>query len=217
MGFCFCFGHTYSIWKFLGQGSNLSHGNDNPKSLTARPPGNSLSGSFRLFCWFQMCYARPLYMYAHHWILQIYKSCTSYSTKRKLPNIKILAITMKLFREDFPYLKRKMLKRIHKMGFNSRTRLAAQILIKKKKKEGQEHLSARLFSKNTQMKGFRRYFHKINKSMCTLIHSSAALSLSGRPNHPTPQDENPGNEHCGIKSYSQVNESNSKSMPFILR
>ena len=150
MGFCFCFGHIYSIWKFLGQGSNLSHGNDNPKSLTARPPGNSLSGSFRLFCWFQMCYARPLYMYAHHWILQIYKSCTSYSTKRKLPNIKILAITMKLFREDFPYLKRKMLKRIHKMGFNSRTRLAAQILIKKKKKK----------AKNIYLQGFSARIHR---------------------------------------------------------
>ena len=50
------------------------------------------------------------------------------------------------------------------MGFNSITRLAAQILIKKK---SQEHLSSRLFSKNTQMKGFQRYFSKIKKSMCT--------------------------------------------------
>ena len=41
--FLFCFGHTYSMQKFPGQGSGieLSHSRDNAKSSTTRPPGNS--------------------------------------------------------------------------------------------------------------------------------------------------------------------------------
>ena len=39
----FFFGCTCGMWKFLGQGLNLSHGSDNAESLTARPPGNSLN------------------------------------------------------------------------------------------------------------------------------------------------------------------------------
>ena len=35
----FC--HTCGTWKFLSQGSNLSHSNDNAKSSTARPSGDS--------------------------------------------------------------------------------------------------------------------------------------------------------------------------------
>ena len=35
-------GIACSMRKFSGQGSNPSHGNDNARSLTARPPGNSL-------------------------------------------------------------------------------------------------------------------------------------------------------------------------------
>ena len=34
-------GHTHGIQTFLEPGSNLSHSSDNPKSLVARPPGNS--------------------------------------------------------------------------------------------------------------------------------------------------------------------------------
>ena len=33
-------GHACNMWKFLGQGPNLSHNNDNARSLTIRPPGN---------------------------------------------------------------------------------------------------------------------------------------------------------------------------------
>lgn len=40
--FLFCFGQAHSMQKFLGQGSNLSHSNDNTKPLTTRPPGNSI-------------------------------------------------------------------------------------------------------------------------------------------------------------------------------
>ena len=35
------FGCTCSLWKFLGQGSNLSHSRDHARSLTTRLPGNS--------------------------------------------------------------------------------------------------------------------------------------------------------------------------------
>ena len=42
LGFLFvCFGHTHAIWKFMGQGSKLSHSSDNAESLTTMPPGNS--------------------------------------------------------------------------------------------------------------------------------------------------------------------------------
>ena len=43
----FFFGHDHSMYEFPGEGSNmshssdLSHGNDNARSLTTRPPGNS--------------------------------------------------------------------------------------------------------------------------------------------------------------------------------
>ena len=45
-GGCFFFGHAHSMWKFLGQGSNLSHSSDKVKSLTIRPLGNSLGGYY---------------------------------------------------------------------------------------------------------------------------------------------------------------------------
>ena len=35
--FLFCFGHTHSMQKFLGQGLNLCHSSDNTGSLTERP------------------------------------------------------------------------------------------------------------------------------------------------------------------------------------
>ena len=41
------FGHTHSLWKFLGQGSklcyssDLSHSSDSADSLSMKPPGNS--------------------------------------------------------------------------------------------------------------------------------------------------------------------------------
>ena len=44
--FVFCFGCAYGIPKFQTKGSNPSHSNDNAKSLTARPPGNSRSSMF---------------------------------------------------------------------------------------------------------------------------------------------------------------------------
>ena len=78
-----------------------------------------------------------------------------------------------------PYLRRKMLKRIHEMGFNSVTRLTAKILIKKKK--SQEDLSARHFSNNIQMKGFQWHFCKIKKSTCIIY--ILLKPFSGRPNH----------------------------------
>ena len=40
-------GCTCSMKTFSGQGSNLSHSNDNAKSLTTRPPGNSLFHVFK--------------------------------------------------------------------------------------------------------------------------------------------------------------------------
>ena len=44
--FFFFYGHTFSMWKFPGQGSNLSHSSDNTESLTTTPPGNSYPASF---------------------------------------------------------------------------------------------------------------------------------------------------------------------------
>ena len=40
--FGFVFGHTCVIYKFPGQGSNLRHNSDNIRSLTTRPPENSV-------------------------------------------------------------------------------------------------------------------------------------------------------------------------------
>ena len=45
--FHFVFGFPRSLQKFLGQGSDQSHSNDNVESLTARPPGNSLDQGFK--------------------------------------------------------------------------------------------------------------------------------------------------------------------------
>ena len=43
--FClFVFGHTHSMQKLPGQGTNLCHSSDNAGSLTARPSGNSCYG-----------------------------------------------------------------------------------------------------------------------------------------------------------------------------
>ena len=39
--FFFFFYYAHGIWKFLGQGLNLSHSSDNAMSLTNGPPGNS--------------------------------------------------------------------------------------------------------------------------------------------------------------------------------
>ena len=41
--FIYFFGHSHGMQKFLGQGSNPGHSSDNARSLTAQPPGNSLS------------------------------------------------------------------------------------------------------------------------------------------------------------------------------
>ena len=41
--FLYFSGHTHSVWKFPGQGSNPGHSSDNTKSLTTRPSGNSCS------------------------------------------------------------------------------------------------------------------------------------------------------------------------------
>ena len=49
MVFCFVSGRACSMWKFPGQGSNLSLGSDKAKSLTARPPGNSQQMVLRKF------------------------------------------------------------------------------------------------------------------------------------------------------------------------
>ena len=53
------FGHSRGIWKFLGQGSNLSHSSDpshtsdNARSLTTRPPENSsITFFFFFYPWF---------------------------------------------------------------------------------------------------------------------------------------------------------------------
>ena len=37
----FFFFFFFAMWKFPGQGSNLSQSSDNTESLTTRPPGNS--------------------------------------------------------------------------------------------------------------------------------------------------------------------------------
>ena len=37
----FSFGHTHSMWKFPGQGSNPYHSSGDAEYLTPRPPGNS--------------------------------------------------------------------------------------------------------------------------------------------------------------------------------
>ena len=38
----FIFGYAHSMQKFLGEGSNPSYSSDASKSLTTKPPGNSL-------------------------------------------------------------------------------------------------------------------------------------------------------------------------------
>ena len=43
---CSLFGCAHGMWKFLGQGSKLSHSNDDAKSLTSRPPENSICGFY---------------------------------------------------------------------------------------------------------------------------------------------------------------------------
>ena len=55
--FFFFFGCDHGMWKFLGQGSIPSHSNDNAKSLTTRPPGNS----FTLFFFFNPLKIRLIY------------------------------------------------------------------------------------------------------------------------------------------------------------
>lgn len=63
----FLFGCTCGVWKFPGQGSNLSCSRDNTESLTARPLGNSLP----LPIWSQYC-PRPSVFPDHQPVLSVF-------------------------------------------------------------------------------------------------------------------------------------------------
>ena len=61
--YIYIFGRACSMQKFWGQRLNLNHGSDNAKSLTTRPPGNSLV--FLNLSWFTMfhVYSKVILLY----------------------------------------------------------------------------------------------------------------------------------------------------------